>query len=356
MLSYEIKKYIIDNDKIIYLLEKIGCHKIKDFGEEYRCALPNKSNNTNVCIKKDNLYTMIYSENIKGDILTLISFIYNLNFIDSLKKAHKLLEISYNYNKNINDERVDPLKIFKKARKKKVYAHELDEEMSKDVLLKYINLPHYSWIKDGILPSICRKFNIGYDSETSRITIAWRGLDIDEETFVGVVGRTTIPNYDELGIPKYFTLKKFKKSNYLYGYAENYNDILSNNYVVVGESEKSVLKRCSRNDNTWVAVGCHDISDRQRQLLISLGVDIIISMDSDISLEKVYELCDKFYMVRKNNIYFIYDYDNKMPSKSSIADLLDKDYWKMFNKKKKYTLKNHNEYMLMLENKKNKGK
>ena len=46
----EIKKYIIDNDKIEDILTSLSCHHIKDKGEYYTCARPNGDNPQSIVV------------------------------------------------------------------------------------------------------------------------------------------------------------------------------------------------------------------------------------------------------------------------------------------------------------------
>ena len=99
MNANELKQYIIDNNKISLILESIKCHKIKEYQTEFRAALPNKTNSTAVCVKKDNLYTAIRtSEGEKqGDIFTLVMNVLNISFGKAIKLIHSYLGLQYKY-------------------------------------------------------------------------------------------------------------------------------------------------------------------------------------------------------------------------------------------------------------------
>jgi DNA primase len=71
---------------------------------------------------------------------------------------------------------------------------------------------------------------------------------------LGFNQRTTVENYEEFGIKKYFITPTYPKALNLYGLYENYDAIQKAGYVVVAESEKSVLKRDSLGDSTVVAL------------------------------------------------------------------------------------------------------
>ena len=135
---------------------------------------------------------------------------------------------------------------------------------------------------------------------------------------VGIIGRTLNELYKELGIPKYFPILKYNKSNNLYGLYENYADIQNKGMCVVYESEKSVIRRSARKDNTGTAICCKNMSKAQAKILKSLNVEIVIALDNDVSLREILETCDMFYPTHK--ISFIKDKNGILGDKDSPSD------------------------------------
>lgn len=350
MQKDELIKHIIDENRILELITLLGCTHIKDYKNKFQCARPKGDNPTGMIIWKDNLKVRIFTPHKgSGDIFTLVMATYDCDFVESIKKIHELLNIPYRrgrYKKK--DDKIDPLENFKKikrTRKHADYDYDNQELYIENQLGCFLNMPHISWVREGILPSIMKEFNIGYDFKFSRITIPWRGIDITDDRFVGCVGRTTIPNYEMLDIPKYWAYNNFLKSNYLYGYAENYEDIINNNLVVIVESEKSVLKTASRKIRNFLATGGHNVSHNQRKLLISLGVEICVSWDSDIDLFHVLETCELFY--KFTEVSFTYDELGFLGKKESVGDLSRKDIEFMVDTRVKYTNEWHKKYLKM---------
>ncbi len=345
MNANELKQYIIDNNKISLVLEKVGCHGIKEYKTEYRAALPNKTNTTAVTVKKETLFTAINSSDLNavGDIFILIMKLQDVSFGKANKLMHQYLELNYKkYEKKNIEKKTDILDVFKKVKKTRCIANKDIEIYDDSILKEYVNLPHISWIREGIMPFTCKVFNIGYAYDKKRITIPWRyWCGEDENKYVGIVGRTTITNYDQFDIPKYFGIRPFSKGMNLYGLYENYQTIQEKGYVVVFEAEKSVLKRHSRKDGTGTAVGCHSISDEQVKILIGLNVDIIIAFDEGISINDIRKECEKFYGIR--NVYYIYDKWNILNKCESPADKPNKQYEFMLKYKILYDDKEHKE-------------
>lgn len=355
MLSYELIEYIIKNDKTEYILEKLGCHDIKEHPREFRAGLPDRPNKTALSVKKETLKIKIYNANndsSRGDIFTLCQLIKDLSFPEANKYLHQILNLEYKFNTKIKPkiDIEDPLHLFKKI-KKRAFKINIDEIPIYDevILDDYIPYCHIDWIREGIMPHTAEKFKIGYSDRNKRIIIPHRYWSGTENDYMGIIGRTTIKEYDMLDIPKYFAIKPFSKSANLYGLQENYKGIQEAGYVVIYESEKSVLKRHSLNDHTGVSLCCHEISQEQVKILISLNVDIIIAMDKDIGIEHIRSICDKFYGIR--NIYYMYDKYDLLKEKESPADKSNKIFNYLLKYKINYDEKERREYLRWQEKK-----
>ncbi|WP_252251252.1 DNA primase [Clostridium sp. VAP52] len=306
------------------------------------------NNSTATAIKKESLSVTIYGSDgdIRGDIITLIMDIKFLVFPKAIKYIHKILGLKYYgiNTKSKDTEKVDILRVFKKALKK--YKDYYDEELkilSEDITKEYEQIPYIEWVKEGILPRTQQIFGIGYSSKSNRVVIPHRYWCGNENDYVGLIGRTLVKNYDMFDIPKYFPLHKYHKSKNLYGLQENYKGIQEAGYVTVFEAEKSTLKRHSKKDYTGVSLFGHELSLEQAKILISLNVDIIIALDKDISLNFVRSICEMFYGIR--NTYYIYDEYGLLNEKESPADKHEKIYKVLFNRRVKYDEKEHNEYL-----------
>lgn len=359
MTANELIQYIIDNDKVKYTLEELGCHHIKLYTKEYRAGLPNHLSKNNIAIKKDTLKIKIFQSDsniIRGNIFNLIMLIKNLNFPQANKYLHELLNIEYKfdfkkYKEKKKEEINDPLFIFKKVKRKNCYVNLEDINIYDNTMLKeYIPLPHIDWIREGIMPWTCDKFKIGYSAYKKRIIIPERYWSGNENDYIGIMGRTIIKEYEMLDIPKYLAIKPYSKSLNLYGLQENYKIIQEEGIVNVAESQKSVLKRHSKNDRTFCAVGCHDISDEQVRILIGLNVDIVIQMDKGIDQNHIRSLCDKFYGIR--NISYIWDKYDLLDDKESPADKSNAIYDYLFKYRIKYDESERRKYLKWLEKQK----
>ncbi len=346
MTIQELKEYIYSNGKIKYILEEIGCHHIKyhQNKEYFTCAnTPSQdgdgNNKTAITLyNNENLGCINYTRNIgkPADLITLVGYNKNLSFVESIKYLHKLLGLNYKNNyKNNNDkeDKIDPLEVFKKIKRKRNNVNVNDIEIYDSTIIEeYIPLPHINWIREGILPFTCEVFGIGYSIKKNRIVIPWHYWAGAENDIVGVMGRSTLSSEqcDMLDIPKYLPLKAFPKSLHIYGLQQNYKNIINSNLVYVFESEKSVLKLHSRGIKNAVAIGSHCLSNEQIKILIGLNVEIVICYDKDIKLDYVLNECKKFKHIRKCS--YIFDEWDLLEEKESPAD----KHWKIFKFMSKY--------------------
>ena len=342
----ELKKYISDNNKIPEILESLGCNKINSKDKDWiYSTYPSEGsdNPKGICINKSNLSFISMSKNIKGDIISLIMEVKAYEFSDAMKHIHKILGLKISKYKKKQTDIFDPLDFFKKI-KAKNYEIEIEDlyKYEDDVLNDFIPYLTKDWIiKNGIVEPVRKKFNLGFSTKHNRIIIPH--LDWQTGDIVGIIGRTNNELYKELDIPKYYPIIKYNKSNNLYGLYENYADIQKAGYVVVYESEKSVIRRSARMDNTGVAICCKSMSRQQYKILCSLNVEIIIALDNDVSYLEILETCDMFYPLY--NISFIRDKMSILGKKDSPADLNNEK----FNLLLKDRIKYNDKWKVMLD-------
>ena len=318
--AYELKEYIIENNKVVDILENIGCHSVTSYAKEYRAALPNKTNKTAVSIRKENLSGRIYTpdENISGDIISIVMEITELKFKDALKKIHDILGLKFTLTTTPKRASYDPLDIFKNVKSYRRYKKQELEILPESVLdnHNFLKLPHINLIREGIIPCVQREFDVMYDMESQRILFPHRHWSTGE--LLGIFGRTTVKQWKILGIPKYLGIIPYPKSLNLYGLHENYKGIQDAGYVVLVEGEKSTLKAKSLGYNNFVALGGHELSQEQVRILISLNVDIVLALDKDVPEQESIDMCNQFKGIR--NAYYLYDKYDILDEKDAPID------------------------------------
>ena len=356
MDTISLKKYIFENEKVEYVLEKIGCHNIKYHPnkEFWSCGNYNGDNIGAINVKNNEYLNVTnwtrdkdFDEN--SDMITLVQYNKQCSFIEAVKYLHGILGLEYKWQRKPqkSPNRVNPLYIFEKVKSKRrvdvADIHVLDEELLDD----YIPILYIGWLREGIAPWTAKKFGLAYSYKRKRVIIPMRYWLTGE--LLGINSRTTVDNYDELGIKKFFITPSYQKSWNLFGLYEHYNDIQKAGYVVVYEAEKSVMKRDSLNDPTGVALSGHTLSDEQVRILIGLNVDIIISMDNDVPIQEVRYMCDR--LCKSRNVYYTYDKWNLLGEKDSVADMSNKIFNFLMKNKIKYDAEEQRKYKKGLEQK-----
>lgn len=333
MTINELKEYIYNERKIEYVLEQIGCHNIhyNSQKEYWSAAQPDGDNPQGVNIRNNEyLNYRSFSRGIdyedNKDLISLVEAVKKLSFIESIKYLHKILDLPFEFKRKEENtqKKFDPLSVFKKVLKSSRRAinvddiHVLDDKLLDD----FVPMLHIDWLREGIMPWSRKKFKLAYSYKYKRVIIPLRYWATGE--LLGFNQRTTVENYDEFNIKKYFITPTYPKALNLYGLYENYDSIQKAGYVVVAESEKSVLKRDSFGDGTVVALSGKSISDEQVRILMGLNVEIIIGLDKDVDINEVRHMCEKFKNVRK--VSYIHDFMGILGDKDAPMDARNKDY------------------------------
>jgi len=318
MNTEEVTSYIVDNNLIKEVLEKIGCHSFIE-GKDLRCALPNDNDSSKVSINKE-MYVRIFTkgESIRGNIFNLIMYIDSCPFIDAFNKCCFILNLDNNYKatkkKSSNIDFYKKIKICKDYIPTQIYY-----DLS--ILNRYILIPHIDLIKrDGIISQKhLTKYHIMFDERTDRIVFPHFKYD-NSKVIAGIVGRTVNKAFEELKISKYLSLldTTFKKELNLYAMSLNISYIKEKRIALVFEAEKSCIKADMFGYPIGVAVGSHEVSPFQRRLLIGLDAEICIAFDKDVEKQHILNICKELYPYRK--VTYIIDTWNLLNAKDSPVD------------------------------------
>ena len=356
MTVNELKEYIYEQNKIEYILEEIGCHNIvyhpnKDY---YSCSNFNGDNPSAINVRNNEYlgvtnYTRTKEFGDNSDIITLVQYNKSLSFIETIKYLHKILDLPFEFKRKEDkpQKKFDPLSIFKKVLRSSRRAinvddiHVLDDKLLDD----FVPMLHIDWYREGIMPWTREKFKLAYSYKHKRVIIPLRYWATGE--LLGFNQRTTVENYEEFNIKKYFITPTYPKALNLYGLYENYDSIQKAGYVVVAESEKSVLKRDSLGDGTIVALSGKSISDEQVRILMGLNVEIIIGLDKDVDINEVRHMCEKFKNVRK--VSYIHDFIGILGDKDAPMDASNKDYQFLFESRIVYDRSEQRKYQESLK-------
>ena len=358
MTISELKEYIYSEKKIKYILEEIGCHDIKynSQKEYYSASQPDGDNPQGVNIRdNEHLNYRSFSRGVdyedNQDLISLVQIAKKLSLIETIKYLHKILELPFEFKRKEEKKKkkYDPLNVFKKVLRcnRRVVnvddIHVLDDKLLND----FIPMLHIDWVKQGITEKTRKKFGLAYSYRHKRVVIPMRYWLTGE--LLGFNQRTTVENYKEFNIKKYFITPTYPKQLNIYGLYENYDSIQKAGYVVVAESEKSVLKRDSLGDSTIVALSGKSMSDEQVRILLGLNVEIVIGLDKDVDINEVRHLCEKFKNIRK--VSYINDFMGILGDKDAPMDARNKDYQFLFENRIVYDRNEQRKYQESLNDK-----
>ncbi len=310
----KIKDKLRDNPElIIHILNELGCENIKPLkGHEIRWGSSNGS--------KINIETLSYtsfSHNHKGDVITMVSLLKEIDLGQAIKWLAKELNLSYEYSEKV--EVTLPFGGFFKN-----YSKVKDSDVNPPKTYPIERLKEYTgrlntlWLEDNISLQTQELFDIGLDFETNRIAIGWK--DVNSE-LVGIMGRLNKKELTDKDT-KYLPIIPFNKSKVLYGLDVNYSNILDNGTIIIVESEKSVLRGYELGYRNIVALGGNNVSERQAALIKSLCVNVVISLDEGIELTHSIEQAKKCKIENPffSNEVYVMEVDD-LPKKHSIFDM-----------------------------------
>jgi DNA primase len=336
-----MKEYILENNYAPDILEKLGCHHIKDKGDYLSCSNPDGDNtsavtlylNTNLTVVN---YTRTLNPNKKShDIFDLVEFYLKINFFEAVKQLCDWCDLDYY--KDWNEDIPESLKITKMLMELDGSTFIEDDNSPLKPIPEHILTYYYPYVNDmfandNISYKTQRLFEVGYDDFTNRITIPIR----DElNNLVGVKGRLFKEHLDENDL-KYLYIEPVNRSKILYGLNLTLPFILQAKYVYVVESEKAVMQLWDMGICNVVATGGKKVSQTQIDMLSRLCVDIIFCFDADVDQIELEELADRF--VDSVNIYALIDKNHDiLDDKESPSDNPDK--FKVLVEEHKYRIK-----------------
>jgi len=315
-LGIQVKYYLYNHTgQIISMLEFLGCHDITESSREIRCAVPDGDNTTSVCITLNEfLSTSVYTRpGYRGkDIISLVQY---LKRFKTATEAMRWILQYCGVEEDSQDIELYPSEKFLMELRRYDTQDETDpEELTEDYMLQYEDRQSPEWDAEGITIETQKKYGVRYDPQRKRYVFP---IYDHKGRLINVRGRTTLPNYKELNIPKY--LPYFTgKGMVLYGEYEHKQDIQDAGSVIVFEGEKSVMLAEEYGFRNTVAVGTCSISDKLTKRLLRLKADIILAFDKGISFSDVYREAKK--LSQFTNVYAIYDRSDLLNPKDAPVD------------------------------------
>jgi len=329
----DINKQLLDNpEHIKNILEKFGFCNIDIRAKEIRCGINVNSNSTSIRIQlNDYLNAVDFGRDIHGNLISFIMKSKNVsykNVLDIIKNELNIYQYSYVKRNSIFDGFYERIK--RKTNNiidMKIYNN--------DILNNYIISPNLLFLRDGISLETQKKFKIGVDVISQRITCIWYDF---EGNIVGITGRY-LGDYESDEVSKWMPVIPHPKSQTLYGYVENYLYLQECEEIYIGESEKFTMQLDTMGINTAVSLGGNTIHVPQIKHLIWLNPKkIILCLDEGLEEKIIINQINKIKTMSKFvdiKLGYIFDKENKIMPKNSKCSPSD------FGKKKFLELKNN---------------
>lgn len=327
MLGYEdLLSKIYDEEKIEFVLESLGCHSIhtEQGGNLIVAGRPDGDNKRAIQVKNDYaLNAVIHTRGVSGNLFDVVQNIVGLKHMSECKDY--LMNIC-GYDENSSYEEPPLLWLNKIKRQRKKY--DLNFEMNiipESILNQFIYGDIKQYNDDGVSTRALKKFKIGYDTMSKRITIPIYDID---GNLCGVKGRTT--NKEDEDRWKFLYLYKCDQGRTMYNY-HRVKEIEGLKEVKVFESEKSIKQMDDLGIYDCLATGSSKVSKEQLHLLMKLNCDIILCFDEGIDLEVHTKPYFDFFN-GKRNVYVVYP-DEYTPEKASPSDCGLKMWNRLYNNK-----------------------
>ena len=335
----ELKKYIIENDKVEYILENLNCQRIKFHNSGYwTCGNPLPSDNPNaVTVYKDNLKVINYTKEMPepSDIFTLIEYYKGINFFKSLKWICDLLEVDFY--KDANEELPKELLITKELMNMKTGSRRDDDDdtpikpLSEDIKKYYPVIGNTMFFNDGIDYQTQYEFGLSYENESNRILIPIYSEIGDLVSYKGRLFKDHIEEWEQ----KYLYLYPCPRNRILFGYHKTHSFIKKQGIVYVGEAEKFCLQLWSYGYYNSIATGGMKIGQIQIDKISRLGVPICFCFDKDIDKSAIEKISERF--TNGIDVYAIFDENNLLRDKEAPSDR--KEVWELLVKNNVYKIK-----------------
>jgi DNA primase len=338
MNAQDIKQYILENEKVEFILEEIGCQTVKWHNSGYwTCGNPPPSDNKSaITIYSPNLNCVNYTKDmpLPSDIISLIEFIKGVNFFQALKYLHEILDLDFY--KDQEEDLPQSLVLTKMMKKIKKGEH-IDEDNTPikpipETILSYYK-PHVNdfWKNDNVPYAVQQEWELMYDEFTNRIIIPIRD-EIGQ--LVGCKGRLFKTELSEEDL-KYLYVEPTPRNKILYGLYKTYPFIKQENRVYCLEAEKSVHQLWSYGYKNSIATGGERVSKLQVEKIIRLNVDTCFAFDEDVSQEKIDNILKMF--PDGISVFSIIDKEKILNHKQSPSD--DPSKWEYLIKNNIYKIK-----------------
>lgn len=261
----------------------------------------------------------------KGRLLNWITEFEGLTYADACGKVLKLAGMD---KENVTVSESDNLlEKFNRELDKREAAQPQREILDYLWYAKFPRFVYEPWVEEGIPAWVQNQYDVRFDDRTKQVLVPQYDA---EDNLIGAKGRTTFPNYRELGLPKYRNLMKLGVIDFFEGMHVAREEVDRTKNIIIFEGVKSAMKAYSWGVKNAVAAGSCNLTLPQIELLLRMGVkNVMIAFDKDKTLEHVRKSVGD--LAGMLNVFCLIDKENLLDAKDSPADKgfdVFKELWK----------------------------
>lgn len=293
-------------------------------GKDYFCSCPLHEDKTpSLSFNSEANLFYCFSCGRGGGIVDYLRYYEGLSFDDAVKKAIALSGGKINLNQSNTSK-------FLKGLREESECEVTHQILDKSVYDKYQKIPITLWQSEGISQDVMDLFEVRVDTYQNRIVYPVYDM---QGNFINVKGRTMLPNYKELGIPKYINYYPVGTMDYFQGY--NIAKRYIKDSVIVFEGIKSVMKAFDWGYKNCISAEKHTLTTEQVDALVALQVDVIFAYDKDVSYAAK-DVNKSFERLKKVcGVYLIKDFDEMLEDKDAPVDK-GREVWEtLYNNRRK---------------------
>lgn len=282
-------------------------------------------------VRKDPPVFYDYSSGIGGNVFTFVRYYNNCGAKEAVEILKKYA--GYNGEDIVPREKMAATLACKKYRKPKQSI-----KQSKGTILPDNYMDRYekrleklqAWLDEGISMDSLAKFDVRYDAFSDRLVYPIRNLS---KKIVNIGGRTLDPEWKEKGLRKYTYFYGWGTMDTIYGLAENMEEILEKQEIILFEGCKSVLLA-----HTWGVKNCASLltshlNPHQMKILARLGCRVVFALDKEIRIRDDHNIQKlKSYV----EVEYLWDREDLLDDKDAPVDKGAEVFKKLYEGRLRY--------------------
>jgi DNA primase len=326
---------LLDLDKILetsyqnieYVLERLDIeYRYENEWITMKCLF-HDGDNFNLKFRDNSLYCFSQCRR-QYSIIDVVAKSLVCSFYEAAKWLCDLFDIDANVDDDLptveSKENLNTLKTLSKLKRKN---RNNEYQVVDQSVLNTIEDFYHPWLEqEGLTKEACSHFGIGYARAgvlEGRICFP---ITSPDGAIISVNGR--MPDHDMVDVERYHIIGNTQVKQTLYNLSNIKNDLHLYDKIYVVEGLKSVVRMYQEGYENVVSAINASLSDKQRNLLIGTGLDIVVICDNDYPGENfgqaVYNKCHKMTNVEVIKLSEITDKE-----KASVDDLTDEEFNKL---------------------------